>query len=107
VIVDNNHYQSGGTIGAVSGTYPIDKKWEAFGWHVLSVDGHDISALISSLDEARRETARPSVIIAKTIKGRGVSFMIGDNSWHKRNFTEGEYNQAIRELEGGASDGTR
>lgn len=107
VIVDNNHYQSGGTIDAVSGTYPIDKKWEAFGWHVLSVDGHDVSAFISAIEDARGETARPSVIIAKTIKGRGVSFMIGDNSWHKRNYTEGEYNQAIRELERGALDGGR
>lgn len=99
VVVDNNHYQSGGTIDAVSGTYPIDKKWEAFGWQVLSVDGHDISAFVSALAEARRETVRPSVIVARTLKGRGVSFMVGDNSWHKRTFTGEEYRRAIRELE--------
>ena len=99
VIVDNNRYQSGGTIAEVSGPCPIDKKWEAFGWRVLSVDGHDCSAFISALAEARRETARPSAIIARTLKGRGVSFMIGDNSWHKRTFTGKEYRQAIRELE--------
>jgi transketolase len=99
VIVDNNGYQSGGTIDEISGACPIDKKWEAFGWQVLSVDGHDSSAFISALAQARRETVRPSAIIAKTLKGRGVSFMIGDNSWHKRTFTEDEYRQAIRELE--------
>jgi transketolase len=107
VIVDNNHYQSGGTIDAVSGSYPIDKKWEAFGWHVLSVDGHDIPAFISALEESREETGRPSVIIAKTVKGRGVSFMIGDNSWHKRLFTEEEHRRAIRELGAEAADGSR
>lgn len=102
VIVDNNGYQSGGRVEAVSGLYPIEEKWSAFGWNVLSVDGHEVGQILDALQAAQNEILKPTAIIAKTVKGKGISFMIGDNSWHKRVFTESEYQAAVREL-GGAS----
>ncbi|MDR1933073.1 MAG: transketolase [Spirochaetales bacterium] len=98
VFVDNNNYQSCGTVDQVSGPYPIAEKWAAFGWHCQEIDGHDMGQIIRAEEEARKVTGKPSVIIAKTIKGRGVSFMIGDNSWHKRVYTDAEYAQAMIEL---------
>jgi transketolase len=100
VIVDNNNYQSGGTVGEVSGVYPLVEKWEAFGWHCQSIDGHDMAAIFDAIENAKKAVDRPSAIIAKTVKGRGVSFMIGDNSWHKRTFTDAEYATAMKELGG-------
>jgi transketolase len=98
VIVDNNNYQSGGTVDDISGIYPLDAKWAAFGWRVFPADGHDMASLETAFVRARTETERPQVIIAKTIKGKGVSYMIGDNSWHKRIITETEYREARKEL---------
>jgi transketolase len=100
VFVDNNNYQSGGTVGEVSGVYPIADKWRDFGWHVQEIDGHDMGQILQAVENAQREKERPSAIIAKTVKGKGVSFMIGDNSWHKRVYTEKEYEIAMRELGG-------
>lgn len=100
VFIDNNNYQSGGTVEEVSGPYPIEDKWKAFGWHTQSIDGHDIEQLLLAVEQARAVTDKPSAIICKTIKGNGVSFMVGENSWHKRVYTDDEYKQAIKELGG-------
>lgn len=100
VFVDNNNYQSGGTVGEVSGVYPIADKWRDFGWYVQEIDGHDMGQILQAVENAQREKERPSAIIAKTVKGKGVSFMIGDNSWHKRVYTDKEYEIAMRELGG-------
>lgn len=100
VFVDNNNYQSGGTVGEVSGVYPIAEKWRDFGWHVQEIDGHDMGQILQAVENAQREKERPSAIVAKTVKGKGVSFMIGDNSWHKRVYTDKEYEIAMRELGG-------
>ncbi len=100
VFVDNNNYQSGGTVDEVSGVYPIKEKWEAFGWACLMIDGHDMGQILDAVEAAKKEKGKPTVIIAKTIKGQGVSFMIGDNSWHKRIFTDAEYASAMKELGG-------
>jgi transketolase len=100
VFVDNNNYQSGGTVDEVSGPYPIDKKWEAFGWHVQTIDGHDLAQILDAVERAKEIHDRPSAIIAKTEKGHGLSFMIGDNTWHKRVYTDAEYAQAMVELGG-------
>jgi len=100
VFVDNNNYQSGGTVGEVSGVYPIAEKWRDFGWHVQEIDGHDMGQILQAVENAQREKERPSAIVAKTVKGKGVSFMIGDNSWHKRVYTGEEYEIAMRELGG-------
>lgn len=100
VIVDNNQYQSGGTVDVISGLYPLRAKWEAFGWSCLEIDGHDFGQILEAAAAARAETGRPTAIIARTVKGKGVSFMIGDNSWHKRAFNAEEYERAMRELGG-------
>lgn len=100
VFVDNNNYQSGGTVGDVTGVYPIEDKWRSFGWNTLSIDGHDFSQILEATENAKSVTDRPTAIVAKTVKGKGVSFMIGDNSWHKRVYTAEEYAQAMRELGG-------
>jgi transketolase len=100
VFVDNNNYQSGGTVGEVSGVYPIADKWRDFGWYVQEIDGHDMGQILQAVENAQRDKERPSAIIAKTVKGKGVSFMIGDNSWHKRVYTDKEYEIAMRELGG-------
>lgn len=100
VFVDNNNYQSGGTVEEVSGPYPIDKKWEAFGWHTISIDGHDIAQIKEAIAAAHQIKDKPTAIIAKTVKGNGVSFMVGENSWHKRVYSDEEYNQAMSELGG-------
>lgn len=66
-------------------------KWQAFGWHVFNVDGHDIGALVRAFDDARQISGRPSVILANTIKGKGIPFMENDNAWHSRIITEDDY----------------
>jgi len=100
VFIDNNNYQSGGTVDEISGVYPIDEKFRAFGWHVQTIDGHDFAQILHAVETAKQIVDRPQVIIAKTIKGKGVSFMIGDNTWHKRVYTDEEYEMAMRELGG-------
>lgn len=84
VFVDANHWQSGGSTEQISAIYPIDKKFESFLWHVQTIDGHSIDSIISAVDNAKKEKGVPSVIICNTIKGKGVSFIENDNSWHKR-----------------------
>lgn len=96
-IVDNNGMQSGGKVTDVSGLEPIAPKLEAFGWKTIAVDGHRMEELVPAL-EAAAEASEPTAIVAKTVKGRGVSFMVGDNSWHKRVFTDDEYARAAAEL---------
>lgn len=100
VFIDNNNYQSGGTVDEISGVYPIGEKFRAFGWHVQTIDGHDFAQILHAVETAKQIVDRPQVIIAKTIKGKGVSFMIGDNTWHKRVYTDEEYEMAMRELGG-------
>jgi len=100
VIVDNNGIQSSGPICEVSGLEPIIPKWEAFGWHCQQIDGHDIGQILQAVQQAKATRGRPSMILAKTVKGQGVPFMIGDNSWHKRVPTREEYEQAILALGG-------
>ena len=100
LFIDNNNFQSGGSVEKVSGPYPIDEKFKAFGWHVQNIDGHDIEAIIAAVKEAHAIKGMPSVIVCKTVKGNGVSFMVGENSWHKRVYTDDEYHQAIVELGG-------
>lgn len=98
VFVDFNGFQSGGTLQEVSGMERIGEKFEAFGWHVQTIDGHDFEQIIDAESAARLETRRPSAVVAKTIKGKGVSFIEGDNSWHKRVPTAAELEVALTEL---------
>jgi len=103
VFVDNNGIQSGGPVDQVSGLSPILPKWEAFGWHCQEIDGHDFGQILRAVENARANAEQPSLILAHTIKGQGVPFMIGDNSWHKRVPTVEEYREAMRALGGPCS----
>jgi transketolase len=98
VFVDHNGQQSGGPVGEVSGLYPVLPKWEAFGWHCQEIDGHDLRAILTAIDRAQAEEARPSCIVARTVKGKGIPFMEADNSWHKRVPTKDELNAALAVL---------
>ena len=99
VIVDNNGLQIDGKIDDVNSPYPIDKKFEAFRFHVINVDGHDFDALKQAFDEARTVKGQPTAIIAKTIKGKGVSFMEDQASWHGVAPNDEQYKLAMEELE--------
>lgn len=81
--VDHNGWQSGGKVDEVSGVMPICPKWVAFGWHVQEIDGHDFTQIMEAISKAK-QTAGPSVIVARTTKGKGLAFMENDNTWHKR-----------------------
>jgi hypothetical protein len=82
----------------VSGLYPVLPKWEAFGWHCQEIDGHDLRAILTAIERAQAETERPSCIVARTVKGKGVPFMEADNSWHKRVPTKDELEKALAVL---------
>src|SRR6202023_1087129 len=76
------------------------RRWRAFGWHVIVIDGHDVAAILDALDEAGRTGGQPSMILARTIKGKGVSFVEGKEGWHGRPFKKGEeLERALAELE--------
>ena len=100
VIVDNNGLQIDGNIADVCSPYPIDKKFEAFNFHVVpDVDGHDFEALAAAFDEARHVKGMPTAIIVKTIKGKGVSYMENQASWHGKAPNDEEFAIAMKELE--------
>ncbi len=98
VIVDNNNLQIDGEITEVMSSYPIDYKFESFGFNVINVNGHDIEQLIEAFDKAKQVKGKPTAIIAKTIKGKGVSFMENKVGWHGKAPNEDEYNEALKEL---------
>lgn len=99
LIVDNNNLQIDGTIEEVMSSYPIDKKFETFGFNVINIDGHNIEEIIDAFNQAKQVKGKPTAIIAKTIKGKGVSFMENQAKWHGKAPNEEEYKQAISELE--------
>ena len=99
-IVDYNKWQATGRSQEVMALEPLAKKWEAFGWHSQEIDGHDLTAICNALTNARKETEKPSIIVAHTIKGKGVSFMEDDNNWHYRTPNEKELAAALSELDG-------
>ena len=98
VIIDNNDVQSDGPVGEVNSPYPIDRKLEAFNFNVITVDGHDVQALAEALVEAKRAKGKPTAVIAKTVKGKGVSFMEGQPGWHGKAPNRQEYELAVEEL---------
>lgn len=97
-IVDNNGLQIDGAIDDVCSPYPIDEKFKAFNFHVIDVDGHDFDALKAAFDEAKATKGQPTAIIAKTIKGKGVSFMENQASWHGTAPNDEQYAQAMEDL---------
>jgi len=98
-IIDFNKWQATGRSQEVMALDPLAAKWEAFGWHAQEIDGHDFESITSALVAARVETNRPSVIVAHTVKGKGVSFMEDDNNWHYRTPNPEELAAALKELE--------
>ena len=98
VIVDNNNLQIDGTIEEVCSPYPIDKKFEAFNFHVINIDGNDFDQIRAALDEAKNTKGQPTAIIAKTVKGKGVSFMENQAGWHGKAPSDEEYAIAMEEL---------
>ena len=99
VIIDNNNLQIDGTIEEVMNSYPIDEKFKSFGFEIIKIDGHDIEEIIKAFEVARNIKGKPTCIIAKTIKGKGISFMENQVSWHGKAPNEEQYKQAIEELE--------
>ena len=98
VIVDNNNLQIDGDIMDVKGLNKIEEKFESFGFNVITVDGNNIEQLIDSFDRAKMKKGMPTAIIAKTVKGKGVSFMENRPEWHGKAPNEEQFNQAIKEL---------
>ena len=99
VIVDNNNLQIDGPITEVNSPYPIDKKFEAFNFHVINVaDGNDFDALRAAFKEARGVKGMPTAIIMKTVKGKGISFMENQVGWHGKGPNDAEYAAALAEL---------
>lgn len=98
VLVDNNGLQIDGNIKDVMSPYPIDEKFKAFGFHVINIDGHDFDQIEAALNEARSVKGQPTAIIAKTVKGKGVSFMENQASWHGTAPNDEQYRQAMEEL---------
>lgn len=98
VIVDNNNLQIDGTIEEVMSSYPIDEKFRSFGFQVINIDGHDIDEIMKAFEVAKNIKEKPTCIIAKTIKGKGISFMENEAGWHGKAPNEEQYKQAIQEL---------
>lgn len=103
-ILDNNGVQLDGTTEEIMPMGDIEGKWQAFGWNVINIDGHNVEEISKAIDEAKTLKGKPTLINAKTVKGKGVSFMEGKNTWHGKPIGEDEYRQAIAEL-GGAING--
>ena len=98
VIIDNNNLQIDGKIEEVMSSYPIDEKFKSFGFEVITIDGHNLKEIIEAFEKARQIKGKPTCIIAKTIKGKGVSFMENQVGWHGKAPNEEQYELAIKEL---------
>lgn len=98
LIVDNNNLQIDGEVDKVKNIYPLDDKFESFGFEVIKIDGHNIAQIIEAFETAKKIKGKPTVIIANTIKGKGVSFMENQAGWHGKAPNEEQYKQAIQEL---------
>ena len=98
VIVDNNNLQIDGTVEEVCSPYPIDKKFEAFNFHVININGNDMEEIRNAFAEAKKVKGMPVAIIAKTTKGKGVSFMENQVGWHGKAPNDEQYEQAMEEL---------
>ena len=104
IFIDNNNLQIDGSIDKVINPYPIDKKIEEFGFYVMNIDGNNISEIEDALNKAKEVKEKPTAIIAKTIKGKGVSFMENVAGWHGKAPNEEEYKLALKELGGEADE---
>lgn len=101
VIIDNNNLQIDGTIEEVMSSYPIDEKFKSFGFEVMSIDGHNIEEILGAFEKAKTVKNKPTCIIAKTVKGKGVSLMENKVEWHGKAPNEEQFNEAMKELSKG------
>lgn len=99
VIVDNNNLQIDGTIEEVCSPYPIDEKFKAFGFNVINIDGHNFDEIEDAFNKAKSTSGKPTAIIAKTVKGKGISFMENQCGWHGKAPNDEEFEQALKDLE--------
>lgn len=97
--IDNNNLQIDGDVREVKGLTNIPARWEAFGWHVQEIDGHDLAAIIAATEKALAVTGQPSVIVCRTIKGKGVDFMEGQADWHGKAPNAEQLAEALRQLQ--------
>jgi len=102
-ILDHNQVQQTGKVAETMPIEPIVAKWTAFNWHVREIDGHDMTQVLDALDEAEMVTGRPTIIVSHTVKGKGVSWMELDASWHGKAPSPEEAERAIAELRGQAT----
>lgn len=98
LIIDNNGLQIDGAVKDVMNTMPYAGKLKAFGWNVVSVDGHNLEEILAAFESAKGAKNKPTAIIAKTVKGKGVSYMENNVGWHGKAPNDDEYAQAIKEL---------
>ena len=98
VILDNNNLQIDGPVDEVMSIYPAAEKWRAFGWNVMEINGHDFKEIKEALDRADRSKFKPTIIIAKTVKGKGVSFMENRAEWHGKALPPELLKEALKEL---------
>lgn len=103
VFVDNNNLQIDGTVEEVMSPYPIEDKFKAFKWNVITIDGHDHARIAEAVDEAAAVKGQPTVIVAKTVKGKGVSFMENNVKFHGSTPTEEQFKQAYSEIDAQAA----
>ena len=99
VFVDNNNLQIDGTIEEVMSPYPIDEKFRAFKWNVINIDGHDYAQIAQAIDMAKETKGKPTMIVARTVKGKGVSFMENNVKFHGSTPTAEQFEQAFEELD--------
>ena len=97
-VVDNNNLQIDGKITDVMSPYPIDEKFKAFGWHVINIDGHDFNQMEKAFNEAEKIVQKPTVIIMKTTKGKGVDYMEDSVDWHGKAPGDEDYERAMKQL---------
>ena len=98
VVLDNNHLQATGPIAELFDTGPLPQKWQAFGWHVQEIDGHNMADIVGAFDETTERNGKPHMIVADTVKGKGVSFAEHNPAFHNGSMTQEQYDQACAEL---------
>jgi len=101
VILDHNKVQLDGTIDKIMPLGDINAKWESFGWKIMETNGHNVRDISNALEEAKQVKGKPTIIIAETVKGKGISFMEGKNIWHGKPIDDEHFNIAMKELSGG------
>ena len=98
VVVDKNRLQLTDFVENAVSIDPLGDKWKAFNWHVIEIDGHNVAELLAAFAEAKETADKPVAIIAHTTKGKGISFMENEVSWHSRAPSDAEYDQALKEI---------